>query len=107
MGVEKNLLIRKFIKEIIYSKEKILIYFIYSDYSVEDAENLFCEKQTDFSESNSARRGKNLERDSVVNNHSVSNDKAVALKMAVNNQHLRRIPVEIPNIIHNSVGKLL
>ena len=85
VGVQKNLFIRKYIQDIIYSPKNILINFIYSDsadYSVEDAENLFCEKNTHFSASNFSSILQGTGRDSVVNNHSVSKTKAVDLEMA-------------------------
>ena len=85
VGVQKNLFIRKYIQDIIYSPKNILINFIYSDsadYSDESRRKLFCEKQPDFSGSNSALSFQNSGRDSDVNNSSVSKKGFAPLSLA-------------------------
>jgi len=43
----------------------------------------------------------------VKNNNSVSENESVPLSLAAKTKSCRLVPVEIPNTIHNAIGRLL
>jgi len=73
-GVKKNLFLRNHIQEIIYSKEKILIKFIYPDCSDDSRPKIFSEDLRGGAENNTARRAKISNKKSDVNNFYVPNN---------------------------------
>jgi len=91
-GIERNLLIKKFIKNILYSKEQIQINLYYS----EDFDDL---KNSIFPS------GVGMGVDKKEKGTSVSfsgNPQFVLLKMAPLSKTLRTIPIVLPNTIHQS-----
>jgi len=106
VGVEKNIYIRNHIKEIIYSQEKIVIHFIDIAYS-DDSRSILGEPSLPGgAERDSARISGQALGGAVNYSDFVPKNRFEKFLVAALPVKNRIIPVELPNPIHNNIGKI-
>ncbi|MCK5466023.1 hypothetical protein KAI56_00805 [Candidatus Parcubacteria bacterium] len=93
-GIERNLLAKKFIKKITYSKENIKIALYYPE-NLKGSKN---EKTSALLSQGGAEKSENEEKNYVLD----SENKFVSKMMAPEFEHLRTFSIILPNLIHQS-----